>query len=78
VSIVETHTFAPNFLNELLLAATRNPNGQGTLADFTAWAQRLGLPNPFGLNGWPTITAGSDPWSWDSDNHKDQNLTAYQ
>jgi hypothetical protein len=78
VSIAETHTFAPNFLSELLLAATRNPNGQGTLADFTPWAQRLGLPNPFGLNGWPTITAGSDPWSWDSDNHKDQNLTAYQ
>ena len=77
-TINEVHSFSPSFLNELLLAVNRNPNGQGTLADFTDWAQTLGLPNPFGVSGWPTITAGDFPGNnWDADNHKDQNLTTY-
>ncbi len=77
-TITETHIFTPSFLNELLIAVNRNPNHQGTLADFTNWGQRLGLPNPFGVTGWPTITAGSFPGNnWDADNPKDQNLTAY-
>ncbi len=77
-AISETHVFSPNFLNELLVAVNRNPNGQGTLADFTDWPQKLGLPNPFGVLGWPTIGAGSFPGNnWDADNHKDQNLTTY-
>ena len=59
-------------------ASNRNPNGQGTLADFTNWSQNLGLPNPFGVTGWPTITAGSFPGNnWDADNTKNQNLTTY-
>lgn len=74
----ETHLFTPNFFNEALIAVNRNPNHQGTLADFTNWSQQLGLPNPFGVTGWPTITAGSFPGNnWDADNSKDQNLTAY-
>ncbi len=77
-AITYTRTFTPTVINELLVASTRNPNGQGTLADFTPWANQLGLPNPFGITGWPTISAGDDPWGWDADNHKDQNLTAYQ
>jgi hypothetical protein len=77
-TINHTHVFSPNFLNELLLAVNRNPNGQGTLADFTNWSQQLGLPNPFGVTGWPTISAGNFPGNnWDADNHKDQNLTTY-
>jgi len=77
-TISETHVFSPNFLNEMLVAVNRNPNGQGTLADFTDWSQKLGLPNPFGVQGWPTITAGAFPGNnWDADNHKDQNLTTY-
>src|SRR5215831_14974942 len=77
-TITHTHVFSPSFLNELLLAVNRNPNGQGTLADFTNWAQQLGLPNPFGVTGWPTISAGDFPGNnWDADNHKDQNLTTY-
>jgi len=52
-TISESHVFSPNFLNELLVAVNRNPNGQGTLADFTDWSQKLGLPNPFGVQGWP-------------------------
>jgi hypothetical protein len=56
-SITETHMFSPTFIGELLVAVNRNPNGQGTLADFTDWAGQLGLPNPFGVQGWPTISA---------------------
>jgi hypothetical protein len=47
----------------------------------------LGLPNPFGVTGWPTVyAAGSgDPFAnmlyyggWDGDNNHHQNLTSYQ
>lgn len=76
-SITETHVFTPTLLNEILIAANRNPNHQGTLADFTNWSQKLGLPNPFGSNGWPTICAGNFPSCWDADNVKDQHLTAF-
>ncbi len=77
-TITETHVFRPNFLSEALIAVNRNPNHQGTLADFTNWGAKLGLPNPFGVNGWPTITAGSFPGNnWDANNSKDQNLTAF-
>jgi hypothetical protein len=78
-TITYTRTFKPNLINELQVGNTRNPNGQGTLADFFPWANQLGLPNPFGVTGWPTISVGgADPFGWDADNHKDQNLTAYQ
>ncbi len=77
-AITETHIFRPNFLSEALIAFNRNPNHQGTLADFTNWDNKLGLPNPFGVLGWPTITAGSFPGNnWDANNSKDQNLTAF-
>jgi hypothetical protein len=77
-SLTETHVFTPSLINEALIAVNRNPNHQGTLADFTNWAQTLGVPNPFGVTGWPTISAGGFPGNnWDSDNPKDQNLTAY-
>jgi hypothetical protein len=77
-ALSETHTFSPVLMNEFLAVVNRNPNGQGTLADFTPWAEQLGLPNPFGVTGWPSVFTGNDPWGWDSDNRKDQNLTAYQ
>ena len=74
-SITHVHTFTPTLLSELLLTANRNPNHQGTLADQTGWATQLGLPNPFGSTGWPTICAGD--FCFDSDNRRDQNLTAF-
>jgi hypothetical protein len=77
-ALTETHTFHPNLLNEFLALVNRNPNSQGTLADDTPWANQLGLPNPFGTTGWPSVYTGNDPWGWDADNRKDQNLTAYQ
>lgn len=73
LSITQTHTFSPTLVNELLVGVNRSYNSTGTLADFTNWANRLGMPNPFGVTGWPTIY---DDWfGWDSDNRNDQALT---
>ncbi|MCI0664136.1 MAG: TonB-dependent receptor [Acidobacteria bacterium] len=77
-SITQTHTFSPTFLNELLVGVQRSNHGQGTLADDTDWANRLGFPNPFGVTGWPTFyadPAGSTFFGWDSDNRHNQALT---
>ena len=75
VSIQETHIFTPTLLNEFTVGLQRNTNGQGTLADPQAWSTDLGLPNPFGALGWPTLY--TDRFYWDNDNRNDQNLTGY-
>ncbi|MEO7144968.1 MAG: carboxypeptidase-like regulatory domain-containing protein, partial [Bryobacteraceae bacterium] len=75
-TINETHIFSPSLLNQFMFAVDRQPNFSGTLADFTNWDQQLGLPNPFGALGWPTLTT-SENFTWDSNNHKNQNLTAF-
>ncbi|MCX6621679.1 MAG: TonB-dependent receptor, partial [Acidobacteria bacterium] len=80
-TIRETHVFSPTFFNELQLAANRAPGAYGTLGDTTNWANKLGLPNPFGALGWPTIY--SDAYNmfygggWDGDNIHNQNMTAF-
>ena len=75
------HVFSPTFLNDLQLSGHRSRNHGGTLGDSTNWANKLGLPNPFGVTGWPTICM-SDYFfyygCWDGDNPHDQNLTAFQ
>jgi hypothetical protein len=80
--IREVHVFKPTFLNELTLSVNRSPNHQGGLSDGTDWADKLGLPNPFGANGWPTIYTSDSQFlyygGWDADNFKDQNMTQYQ
>ena len=53
----------------------RAPKDSGTNADFTDWPKRLGLPNPLGELGWPTVVAGQ--FNWQSDNYKPEKLTAY-
>ncbi|MGH9340364.1 MAG: carboxypeptidase regulatory-like domain-containing protein [Acidobacteriota bacterium] len=77
VSVNYTRTFTPSFLNELLVGVQRSYKSSGTLADFTDYPGKLGLPNPFGVTGWPTLYAGGGyPWAyWDADNRKDEALT---
>jgi hypothetical protein len=73
------HVFTPTFLNEMQASVNRNTNSAGTLADDTNWADKLGVPNPFGENGWPTMCAGPFyDWCWDADNRHNQHLTAFQ
>lgn len=75
------HTFGANMLNELQVSNHRSPKSSGTQGDNEPWPDTLGLPNPFGVTGWPTI-CGPAPflyrrWGcWDGDNRKDENLTA--
>jgi hypothetical protein len=77
-----THVFNPSLLNDLQLGGVRSANFQGTGADAVNWDSKLGLPNPFGATGWPTVY--TDAYNmfygggWDSDNHKNQNLTQYE
>ncbi len=77
-----THVFSPYVLNDLQLGAVRSANHQGTGADNINWDSKLGLPNPFGATGWPTVY--TDAYNmfygggWDSDNKKDQNMTQYE
>ncbi|HEY2933429.1 MAG TPA: carboxypeptidase-like regulatory domain-containing protein [Acidobacteriota bacterium] len=73
VSLNHTRTMSPTLLNELLVGVHRSFKSSGTLADFTDWPKKLGLPNPFGVTGWPTLGAGIG--GWDSDNRKDEALT---
>ncbi len=74
-TVQETHIFTPTLVNEFTAGVQRNAHSQGTLADNRAWANELGLPNPFGALGWPTIC--TDFFCWDNDNRHDQNLTGY-
>jgi outer membrane receptor protein involved in Fe transport len=74
------HVFSPTFLNEFQASNHRSPKDSGTLGNNVAWADKLGLPNPFGVTGWPTISI-SEPflyYGWDGDNRKGENLTAFQ
>ncbi|MCS7026327.1 MAG: TonB-dependent receptor [Bryobacteraceae bacterium] len=74
-SVRHNRVFRPNLFNELTLGVQRNANSNGTLADFTPWADQLGFPNPFRARGWPTLVAS--PFSWLSDNLRDEKLTGY-
>jgi hypothetical protein len=77
-----THTFSPSVLNDFQAGAVRSANHQGTGADNINWDNKLGLPNPFGATGWPTVY--TDAYNmfyyggWDSDNKKAQNMTQYE
>ena len=75
LSVQETHVFTPTLLNELTLGFNRNRNSNGTLADFTNWANELGFPNPFGALGWPSL--GVDSFAYSNDNIKNNHLTGY-
>jgi hypothetical protein len=75
------HVFSPVLLNEFQASGHYSPKTSGTLADDTDWPAKLGLPNPFGGKGWPTICVSEYffYWGcWDADNRKDENLTAFQ
>jgi Carboxypeptidase regulatory-like domain/TonB dependent receptor len=77
-----THTFSPTFLNELQLSGHRSSDTSGTNGLNVDWDAKLGLPNPFGSTGWPTVGMGAYNMFyygyWDGDNRKEQQLTQYQ
>jgi hypothetical protein len=76
------HVFSPTLLNQLMLASHRSVANYGTLGDNTKWADKLGLPNPFGVTGWPTVYTDATNLlyygGWDGDNLHNQNLTSFE
>ncbi len=66
-------TISPTILNQVMVGVHRSNKSSGTLADFDKWADKLGLPNPFGVPGWPTMYAGN--FGFDGDNMKVEALT---
>ncbi|HEX7361828.1 MAG TPA: TonB-dependent receptor [Bryobacteraceae bacterium] len=77
-----THIFSPSLLNDFQLGALRSANFQGTGSDDVNWDSKLGLPNPFGATGWPTVYTDAGNMffggGWDNDNHKAQDMTQYE
>ena len=77
-----THVFTPTLLNEFQASYQRSNNSSGTLGDEIDWDAKLGLPNPFGVKGWPTVcTDASNMFyygCWDGDNRNAQQLTQFQ
>lgn len=75
------HIFSPTLINEFQASSHRSAKDSGTLGNDVAWATKLGLPNPFGVTGWPTLCTDA-PFlyygCWDGDNRKDEMLTAFQ
>ena len=79
VHVNYTRTISTSWLNELLVGVSRSAVHYGTSADSTNWPSKLGLPNPFGATGWPTmytVEASGACFGWDSDNVHNQNLTS--
>jgi Carboxypeptidase regulatory-like domain len=73
VSTNWARTITPRLLNQVNVGVHRSYKDSGTLADFTDWPTKLGLPNPFGVPGWPTMYAGN--FAFDGDNIKTEALT---
>ena len=60
-SITYTHIFSPSTLNELVLSGQRSNSQRGGGRDNVDWDQSLGVANPLGISGWPTLTARTRP-----------------
>jgi len=78
-AITYQRTFSPAVVNELVVAGHRSAQRSGGGRDDVQWTDRLGLPNPFGEPGWPTLEAfgeGDAYFLWDSQNKKREFLNA--
>lgn len=58
VGVDYTQSISNRWLNEIQAGVLRSYTHYGTLADFTNWDAVLGLPNPFGVGGWPSFGSG--------------------
>jgi hypothetical protein len=57
IGVDYTQSISNRWLNEIQVGVLRSYTHYGTLADFTNWDATLGLPNPFGVGGWPSFGA---------------------
>ena len=61
VAVSWLHTFSPSLFNELVASASWVPFYVGTGDQSTNYDAQLGLPNPFGVGGWPGIYQAGFP-----------------
>lgn len=71
-ALSETHIFANSLFVETLLNRTWQTSRtvNGPIDAQTNWAQKLGLPNPFGQIGWPSILNDSFTQYVEGDNRR--------
>ncbi len=55
MAVSYVRTFSPTFFNELLVSGAREFWWKGTGEPGVKYTDRLGLPNPFDVAGWPAI-----------------------
>jgi len=78
VALSWVHSFSPTFFNEVIASATWEPFFIGTGNLGTNYDAQLGLPNPFGVGGWPglynaglgygSLGVGGEGLSWETQN----------
>jgi len=78
-AVTYRRSFSPTAVNELVLSGHRSTQMAGGGRDDVKWTDSLGLPNPFGELGWPSVDAygeGDAYFVWDSQNKKLESLNA--
>jgi len=79
LALSEVHTFSPKFFNELLASLNRETWWMGTGAPGVKYADQLGLPNPFNVQGWPGLYTDTGLYNgnyyFETDNTQATNFT---
>jgi hypothetical protein len=71
-------TFSPTFFNEVLATAAHHLRWKGTGMPGVKYTEDLGLPNPLGVEGWPSLSdTGFSNYSFTSDNTQGSPFTYF-
>ena len=71
-------TFSPTFFNEVLATAAHHLRWKGTGMPGVKYTEGLGLPNPLGVEGWPSLSGtGFSNYSFSSDNTQGSPFTYF-
>jgi hypothetical protein len=60
LALSAVHNFSPTLFNEVLASVNRETWWLGTGAPGVKYADQLGLPNPFNVQGWPGLYTNTD------------------
>jgi hypothetical protein len=79
LALSEVHTFSPTFFNEFLASVNREIWFMGTGEPGVKYADQLGLPNPFNVQGWPGLYTDTGLYNgnyyFETDNTQATNFT---
>ena len=81
-ALSEVHTFSPTFFNEFLGSVNRETWWMGTGEPGVKYADQMGLPNPFNVQGWPGLYTNDNGlyngnYYFETDNTQATNFTYY-